>query len=116
MNDKNNDWYPIKYNMEKARKIWVAVKIILIRDKSTMRTMGYYYKVVIQSILLYGSESWVYMECMLRKLRNVHNKIARYLTRTHIRPDPDEEVEWIYPDMNIYNTTYHRFHLFHIHL
>ena len=99
LNETNDDWTAIKYNLKKSRKIWSAVKRVLIRDKSSLRTMGYFYKAVVQSILLYRSETWVYTDKMLSRLRNFHNKIARRLTNQHIRPIEKEDGEWFYPNM-----------------
>ena len=98
MNAKNDDWSAITRNIEKSQKRWASVKRVLCRDKSSTRTMGYFYKAIIQSILLYGSESWVLTDSMLMKLEAFHKKIARNITNCHIRPDPQNEGEWIYPD------------------
>ena len=51
---------------------------------------------VIQSILLYGAETWVISEAKLRKLRTFHRSCARLLTKRFIRQNEDET--WHYPD------------------
>jgi hypothetical protein len=39
-----------------------------------------FYKAVVQSVLLYGSETWVFPPKMLSKLEGFHKQIARRLT------------------------------------
>ena len=51
--------------------------------------MGTFYKTIIQSVLLYGSESWVISNHMMRALRSFHRRCARYITGKHIWQDSD---------------------------
>ena len=99
VNDKNNDWLAIKNNMNKAKQRWSHVRKILVRDNANRKTMAYFYKAVVQSVLLYGSETWVPSSIMMRKLNAFHNKIARNIMNRNIQPDPNDESNWIYPDM-----------------
>ena len=57
--------------------------------------MGIFYKVIVQSVLLYGSESWVITKSKMVQLRSFHRRCARYITRTHIRQE--EDGTWIHP-------------------
>ena len=54
------------------------------------------YKVIVQSVLLYGSESWVITKSKMMQLRSFHRRCARHITRTHIRQE-EEDGTWIYP-------------------
>jgi hypothetical protein len=56
--------------------------------------MSTFYKAIIQSILLYGSESWVLSKYMLQKLNTFHNMCARYITGRHIKLVNEQ---WEYP-------------------
>mgnify|MGYP003334654612 CR=1 FL=1 len=40
-----------------------------------------------QTVLLYGSESLVVNDGVMRRLRSFHHRVARYLTGRHIRKD-----------------------------
>jgi hypothetical protein len=62
--------------------------------------MGNFYRAVIQSILLYGSETWHTTSQSLQKLETFHNKIARHITHRHIRKLANSEI-WIYPNMEL---------------
>ena len=57
--------------------------------------MGYFYKAVVQSVLLYGSESWVLTERMKGMLDTFHHKCARFIAQEYIHQD--EHGEWHYP-------------------
>jgi hypothetical protein len=59
--------------------------------------MGKIYLAIVQSVLLYGSETWVLSERMRRMLEGFHNRCARQMTRQFIHPDPEHEGEWITP-------------------
>ena len=51
--------------------------------------MASFYKAIVQSVLLYGAESWVISERTLLKLRSFHRRCARYITGQHIRENDD---------------------------
>ena len=50
---------------------------------------------IIQSILLYGSESWVINNIMIERLNAFHRRCARFITGRHIRMLDD--LTWVYP-------------------
>jgi hypothetical protein len=56
--------------------------------------MSAFNKAIIQSILLYGSESWVLSKFMLEKLYSFHNMCARYITGRDIKLANEQ---WEYP-------------------
>jgi hypothetical protein len=57
--------------------------------------MSTFYKVIVQSVLLYGSESWVLTKYMVGKLNSFHHMCARFITGRHIQQIGEE---WIYPN------------------
>ena len=63
--------------------------------------MGFFYKAVVQAVLLYGSESWVLSDGFLARLNAFHHRIACNITGLWGRPDPRDPDEWIYPDMEM---------------
>jgi hypothetical protein len=74
-----------------------TVSRLLVREGATAKMMGKVYLAVVQSVLLYGSETWVLSERMRGMLEGFHNRCARQMTRKFIRPDPENEGEWITP-------------------
>ena len=91
----DDDWPAIRTNIKKARMRWGQVARILSREEATSGTMAYFYKAIVQAVLLYGSESWVLTERMRKALNSFHHRCARYIAGEHIRQLPDGE--WIHP-------------------
>jgi hypothetical protein len=56
--------------------------------------MSSFYKSIFQTILLYGSESWVLTQFMMNKLNSFHHMCARNITGKHIKL---ENGVWEYP-------------------
>ena len=53
---------------------------ILARQGADARISGNLYKAVVQSILLYGSETWVLTAPMVKVLEGFHHKVLRQIT------------------------------------
>ena len=58
--------------------------------------MAKFYLTIVQSVLLYGAESWCISQGDLNRLNSFHLRVVRYLTGQHIRKK--NEYEWEYPD------------------
>lgn len=97
LTNTNDDWLAVCYNIKKAKTQWGRVRRILKLETSSTRVMGNFYKAVVQSVLLFGAETWVLPNTMLRKLEAFHNQVARHIDRDFIRPDLVIEGEWICP-------------------
>ena len=91
----DRDWTAIAANIRKARQRWGMVARILSREGATTKTMGYFYKSIVQSVLLYGSETWVVTEQARKSLNTFHHRCARYISGHHIKKNPDDT--WEYP-------------------
>ena len=93
--DDDNDLMAVEQQLTKARRTWGMIgKVIKKKSKSNPRIMSIFYKVIVQTILLYGSESWVLNQGLKDKLNSFHNRCARYITGDHIRVIDDV---WYYP-------------------
>ena len=55
-----------------------------------------FYKVKIQAVLLYRSESWNLTKVMMRRLEGFHIKAAYWMARTH-KPQENDDGSWTYP-------------------
>jgi len=67
------------WNLARAQQKWAIVSIILVREGATPRVAGYFYGVVAQAVLQYGSETWVYglrvwTKSMMLALQGFHHK------------------------------------------
>ena len=56
--------------------------------------MSIFYKVIVQTVLLYGAELWVLNTHSRNKINSFHHRCSRYITGKHIRVEEDK---WIYP-------------------
>jgi hypothetical protein len=93
----DNDWLAAHRNLHKARQRWAQIARILTRESATPRISALFYKATIQTVLLYGSKTWVISNEILQMLTSFHHAIARRLTGRHPRPIPNTD-EWEYPD------------------
>ena len=65
----DDDWTAVAGNLAKARRSWGRLQRILGREGATPRVSGYFFKAVVQQVLLFGAETWVVTPKMERALR-----------------------------------------------
>jgi hypothetical protein len=92
----NSDSLAVSYNLKKARCRWAQVSRVLTKQHIGSKTAGFFYKAVVQSVLLYGCETWSLSRQSITALEGFHNQVARKIARQMIHPDPNTGV-WIYP-------------------
>jgi len=92
----DEDWPAIYWNLSKARKRWAMVSRVLAREGADARISAMFYKAVVQSVLLYGSETWVVTPAVLKVLEGFHHRAARRLSGRQPRYLP-REGSWFYP-------------------
>jgi hypothetical protein len=86
----------VENQLRKARANWGKIgKILKNKTHSNIKIMSIFYKVIVQTILLYGAESWVINKKVRDKLRNFHNRCARFITGRYITKENDT---WIFPE------------------
>jgi hypothetical protein len=92
---KDDDLPAVVTQIKKARQIWARVsRILKKKTNSNIRIMATFYKVIVQSVLLYGAETWVLSKFMMAKLQSFHHMCARFITGQHIKLIGEE---WVYP-------------------
>ena len=69
-------------------------KIVKKKSNCNPRIMSIFYKVIVQTVLLYGHESWVMSDLAKSKVNSFHNRCSRFITRRNITLDGET---WIYP-------------------
>jgi hypothetical protein len=94
----NSDWEAAKFNLHKARTRWMNISRILTRTSASPRISSLFYKATIQTVLLYGSETWVINDEILHLLLSFHHSIARRLTGRFPRPIPGTN-KWTHPSI-----------------
>ena len=77
----NNSVYAALYcNMSKAQRRWRLVERVLVTAGATVRSRETMYKVVVQTVLLYGRDSWVGTDVMIKVLEGFHHRVAWQIT------------------------------------
>ena len=89
------NWEDLYQSLWKARRWWGIVAMVLTRKGAMVRMWSMLYKVVVQTVLLYGSEIWVATESMLKVLEGFHHRVARWIVGNTDRRTVDGE--WEYP-------------------
>ena len=76
----NDDWSAVIRNLTKARTVWRRMLRIMSREGASPRVSGFFFKAVVQSVLLFGAETWVVTPHMGRVLGGFQDQVARWLT------------------------------------
>jgi Reverse transcriptase (RNA-dependent DNA polymerase) len=92
----SSDWLAVTYNIKKARGRWSQVSRVLSKQQINPKAAGFFYKAVVQSVLLFGCETWSLSRQSITALEGFHNQVARKIARQTIHPDPISG-NWIYP-------------------
>jgi hypothetical protein len=85
----DNDLSAVEWNLKQARQEWGSIRRLLLKKSASPKTMAKFYKAIVQSVLLYGSESWVLSVHSKRKLESFHRRCARCITGRHIHPNEE---------------------------
>ncbi len=88
--NNDDDSAAVNRNLTRARQKWGRIGKVLIRTGAAPKTMASFYKAIVQSVLLFGSETWVLSQLMERKLQSFHHRCARFITGQHIRKNNDD--------------------------
>ena len=63
-----------------VKKVWRRMPRIISREGAAPRLSGFFFKAVIQAVLLFGAETWVVTPCIVKALEGFHTQVARRLT------------------------------------
>ena len=92
----DNDMQAVRSNLKKARKSWRMLSRLLREENAEPRVCGMFYKAVVQSILLYGSETWAMTASARKCLEGFHIRSAYRMAREH-KPSREPDGTWTYP-------------------
>ena len=81
----DNDWPVEIQNLTKAQAVWRRMKRILSRKGARPRMSVFFFKDVVQLVLLFGVETWVVTPCMGRVLGVFQDRVVRRLTGRLLR-------------------------------
>ena len=66
-------------NLSESQQIWGMVKKVMGKTGVTIKAPKMMYKVVVQVVLMYGSEIWVVANEMMTVLEGLHHRISEQI-------------------------------------
>ena len=90
----DKDWLAVIRNMEKAQAVQKNIIRILIREGERPRVSGFFFKAFVQSVLLFGAETWVVNPYIGRVLGGLQDHVAQQLTERILRRRGDRKWEY----------------------
>ena len=91
----DDDWTEVEGKLHKERKIWGRMSRILIQEGADTKVPGHFFKAVVQSVLMFGDETWVLIPRTERDLSSFQHRVTRRLTGRQPRRRGDGS--WDYP-------------------
>lgn len=96
VSENDNDDKAIIQNLQKTKSTWGVLHRLLRKEsKRNIKVIVGIYQCIIQTRLLYGSETWVISRQLLKMMETFHKRCLRCLAGDFIRKVSDDE--WIYP-------------------
>jgi hypothetical protein len=96
LSQDDGDIQAVRSQLCKARRTWARVGQVLRRGNAPPRVSAKFYKAIVQSVLLYRSETWVLSSAVLARLEGFHLRAAYRMAKKHVpRRGPNQQ--WVYP-------------------
>jgi hypothetical protein len=92
----DDDVRAVRSQIKKAWVIWARVGQVLQADNTPPKVSTKFYKAVVQSVLLYGSETWNLTTTALSRLEGFHIRAAYRMAKKH-KPWKGPNHVWVYP-------------------
>ena len=84
-------------NLRRAQQKWALLTMVLGREGTDARTSGSIYVVVVQAVLMYGSDTWVMTLRIGSTLGGLYHRVARRLKGR--KPWRGVDGSWVYPPL-----------------
>ncbi len=95
LSQDDNDIQAMLSQLHKARGTWTRIGKVLRRENAPPRVSAKFYKAIVQSVLLYGSKTWVLSTAALTRLEGYHICAAYRIAKEHV-PWRRPRQQWIY--------------------
>ena len=96
LSQDDDDIQAVRSQLCKARGTWARVGQVLRKENAPPRVSAKFYKAIVQSILLYGRETWVLSTASLARLKGFHLRAACRMAKKHV-PRRGPHQQWVYP-------------------
>ena len=87
----DDEWPAVVKNLSQARAVWKRMKRTLSRERVEPQVSGFFFKDVVQAVLLFGSETWAVTPSMGRALGGFQYQVARRMMGRIPWRKPDEK-------------------------
>ncbi len=84
LSQDNDDVQAMRSQLCKARGMWARVGQVLRRKNAPPRTSAKFYQAIVQSILLYGSKTWVLSKAAMARFKGFHIHAAYRMAKEHV--------------------------------
>ena len=95
--DSDDNCTALIRNLRRASKIWERLFQVFVCEGEDERSLGMFYIVVIQGVLIYGSEKWAAFPHIGRMLGGFHHRVLRRLTGNMTQQNLDRM--WAHPSL-----------------
>ena len=95
--EEDDDQPEVVRNLQRTRQKQSQLTRILSMERADAQTLGQIYLVVVQLVMIQGSDKWILMPHMNWVLGRFHHRVARRLTGRQLRRGQDRG--WFYPQM-----------------
>ena len=92
----DEDIQAVQSQLHKARGMWARIRQVLQKENSPPRVSAKFYKAIIQSVLLYGSKTWVLSPAVMARLVGFHIRTVYWMGKTHTSHWGSNH-QWAYP-------------------
>jgi hypothetical protein len=82
-----------------ARRTWARVGQVFCKENAPPGTSAKFYKAIVQSILLYGSKTWVLSNAVMVRLEGFLIRVVYWMAKEHV-PCQEPHRQEIYPPSN----------------
>ena len=90
LNQIDNDWPKIHRNIKRLQRVWGQLVKMLRREGVDTQMSEMFYRLVVQAVPLFGSDSWVVLAAMERTVKCAPTGLLIQITGKQARRDPDE--------------------------
>ena len=96
LSQNDDDIQAVWSQLHKARGTWARVGQVLRKENTPPRVSAKLYKAIVQSVLLYGSKTWVLSPAVMARLEGFHICAAYRMAKEHT-PRRGMNHQWTYP-------------------
>ena len=91
---EEDDWQAVVKNLLRAKKVWSRILCILSREGAAQRVSGFFFKSILQAVLLFRAYTWVVAPRMGKALGGFQTQVARRMTVQILQRTPHRK--WRY--------------------